>query len=53
MTGIHTPVEKEWARSVYWMYVIVLEEQFPLSRDELIAALGSMMESAPAPTSAR
>ena len=39
--GIHTPVEKEWARSVYWMYVIVLEEQFPLSRDELIAALGS------------
>jgi perosamine synthetase len=39
--GIHTPVEKEWARNVYWMYVIVLEDEFPLSRDELIASLRS------------
>ena len=36
----NSSVEKEWAReSVDWMYVIVLQEQFPLSRDELIAAL--------------
>lgn len=37
--GIRTPVEKDWARNVYWMYVIVLEDEFPLGRDELMDSL--------------
>jgi perosamine synthetase len=37
--GIQTPVERDWARNVYWMYAIVLDENYPLRRDELIAAL--------------
>jgi perosamine synthetase len=37
--GIVTPVELDWARNVYWMYGIVVTEEFPLSRDELIAYL--------------
>jgi len=37
--GIRTPVEQEWARNVYWMYGIVVGEEFGISRDELMAAL--------------
>jgi perosamine synthetase len=37
--GIVTPAEKEWARNVYWMYSVVLTDEFPLSRDELAEAL--------------
>ena len=37
--GVQTPVEKEWARNVYWMYSVTLGEEFPLSRDELMASL--------------
>lgn len=37
--GIETPVELDWARNVYWMYGIVVTDEFPLSRDELIAYL--------------
>jgi len=37
--GIRTPVEKDWARNVYWMYAVTVEDDFPLSRDELMAAL--------------
>jgi perosamine synthetase len=37
--GIVTPVELDWARNVYWMYGIVITDEFPLSRDELIAYL--------------
>ena len=33
--GIQTPIEKTWAKNVYWMYGIVLDEQFGMSRDEL------------------
>ena len=39
VTGIVTPAELDWARNVYWMYGIVVTEEFPLSRDELIAYL--------------
>ncbi len=34
--GIRTPPELEWARNVYWMYAVVVEDDFPLSRDDLI-----------------
>jgi len=37
--GIQTPREQEWARHVYWMYAIVVEPAFGLTRDELSAAL--------------
>lgn len=37
--GIRTPVELEWARNVYWMYAVVVEDEFGISRDELMAAL--------------
>jgi len=37
--GIHIPVEKPWAKNVYWMYGIVLNEKFGLTRDELIRFL--------------
>jgi perosamine synthetase len=37
--GIRTPIELEWARNVYWMYSIVVEDEFPIGRDELMEAL--------------
>jgi perosamine synthetase len=37
--GIRTPVELDWARNVYWMYSIVVEDEYPLSRNELMEAL--------------
>lgn len=33
--GIQTPVEKQWAKNVYWMYGIVLDESFGMTRDQL------------------
>ena len=33
--GVHTPVEMPWAKSVYWMYGIVLDESFGMLRDQL------------------
>jgi perosamine synthetase len=39
--GIRTPIELDWARNVYWMYAIVVEDDFPLSRDELMQALAA------------
>jgi perosamine synthetase len=37
--GITTPVERDWARNVYWMYGILVEDEFPLTRDELADSL--------------
>jgi perosamine synthetase len=37
--GIQTPVERDWARNVYWMYAIVVREDFGIARDELATAL--------------
>ena len=33
--GLTLPVERPWARNVYWMYGIVVEDEFGISRDEL------------------
>lgn len=33
--GIKLPPEAEWAKNVYWMYSILVEDSFGLSRDEL------------------
>lgn len=37
--GLSLPVELPWARNVYWMYAIVVEDGFGASRDDLAAAL--------------
>jgi perosamine synthetase len=37
--GLVTPPEAEWATNVYWMYSILVQDEFGLSRDELRARL--------------
>lgn len=37
--GIRRPVELEWARHVYWMYAILVEDGFGASRDALMTNL--------------
>jgi perosamine synthetase len=37
--GLRLPVERPWARNVYWMYGIVVDDSFGCSRDELMAGL--------------
>jgi perosamine synthetase len=38
-SGLRLPTEKDWARNVYWMYSILVEPDFGLGRDELMAQL--------------
>ncbi len=37
--GLRLPVELKWARNVYWMYAVVVEPEFGISRDALMARL--------------
>jgi perosamine synthetase len=37
--GITPPAEQPWAKHVYWMYGVLVEDEFGLSRDELAAEL--------------
>ena len=37
--GITLPAEKEWVKNVYWMYGILIEDEFGMSRDELMKRL--------------
>jgi len=37
--GIKLPPEKEWAKNVYWMYSILISDEFGMSRDELMGKL--------------
>jgi perosamine synthetase len=37
--GITLPPEADGAKNVYWMYSLLVEDDFPLSRDELMAKL--------------
>jgi perosamine synthetase len=37
--GLTLPVEKPWARNVYWMYAVLIEKEFGLSRDEVMGRL--------------
>ncbi len=37
--GLTLPAEKPWARSVYWMYAVVVEDGFGMPRDALMARL--------------
>lgn len=33
--GLRLPFEEKWAKSVYWMYAVLVEDDFGLSRDRL------------------
>ncbi|SHH20521.1 LegC family aminotransferase [Tepidibacter thalassicus] len=37
--GITIPAEREYARNVYWLYSIIIEDDFGITRDELINRL--------------
>lgn len=34
--GLQLPFEAEWARNVYWMYAVVVQPEFGISRDQLV-----------------
>jgi perosamine synthetase len=37
--GLTLPVEKSWAKNVYWMYGVLVEDEFGMTRDDLMARL--------------
>ncbi len=37
--GLRLPVEKDYARNIYWMYGIVVDPEFGITRDDLAKAL--------------
>ena len=37
--GVQLPAELDWARNVYWMYGIVVQPEFGVTRDQLTASL--------------
>jgi perosamine synthetase len=39
--GIVTPPEADWAKNVFWMYSILVEDDFGMTRDELRAYLAN------------
>jgi perosamine synthetase len=39
VAGIQLPPEMDWAKNVYWMYGIVVNPEFGISRDQLSEAL--------------
>jgi len=39
VVGITLPVEEPWAKNVYWMYSILVEDDFGIDRDELMRQL--------------
>lgn len=37
--GLRLPIEKPWAKNVYWMYSVLVEKEFPLTRDQFVEKL--------------
>jgi perosamine synthetase len=37
--GLRLPTEKEWAKNIYWMYSILVDPKFDVSRDKLMEEL--------------
>lgn len=37
--GLRLPIERSWARNVYWMFALVVESDFGITRDGLMAHL--------------
>jgi len=40
--GLTLPVERNWAVNSYWMYGILIEDDFGLDRDQVMAGLGRL-----------
>lgn len=40
LPGLQLPVERDWAKNVYWMYGVVVGPEYGISRDALADALG-------------
>jgi perosamine synthetase len=39
LEGLHLPIERPWARNVYWMYGLLVDDTFGCSRDDLMRGL--------------
>jgi perosamine synthetase len=39
--GLRLPVERSWAKNTYWMYGVLREEEFGVSREELMEKLAA------------
>jgi perosamine synthetase len=39
--GLQLPTELSWARNVYWMYGVVVKDEFGISRDEIMKRLAA------------
>ncbi len=37
--GLQLPHEADWARNIYWMYAVVVQPEFGISRDQLMSSL--------------
>lgn len=37
--GLSLPIEKDWAKSIYWMFTVLVEKGFGLSRDDFMEKL--------------
>jgi perosamine synthetase len=42
ISGLTLPVERDWARNVYWMYGVLLDAKHPLDADGLAAKLRAL-----------
>jgi len=40
--GIICPPQAEWAKNVYWLYSVIVQDEFGVNRDDLIKELNSM-----------
>lgn len=40
--GLTLPVEESWAKNVYWMYGLLVDEKFGRTRDEVMEELGKL-----------
>ena len=40
--GLTLPPEADWAKNVYWMYSVLVEDDFGVSRDRMIVELGKL-----------
>ncbi len=39
LSGLQLPIERSWAKNVYWMYGVVIHQEFGISRDKVMQQL--------------
>ena len=39
IVGLQLPIERDWAKNVYWMYAVVMNPEFGISRNDLAKRL--------------